>query len=698
VALALALASLALLAAAAAGEPPRLGAPEAAGDGRLRWAAPDVPPPAWAAGLALPPATRADSAALWTRALGVPRLADLARVRLGALRLADGDSAGADAHWGAVPAASAWGWPALRERAALAEVRNGAAAADALLEAAGREGWREPERAAWRVTRVRLRALAGDTAQALELARQAVHVYPATAAAGAALARLDALLAARGDTLGAATGRAAAEVEALRGDRAAAVRRLRRALPALPAAERAAAQVRLSELLRGARRFAEARAAARAAAAAAGTDARLRAAAALAHARAFRDAGAPDSALRWFAVAVRWAADPAQRETALWEAGREAEDEDRWEPALEAFARCAALGGPRAREAAQRAGLMHLAAGRADSASAWWAADTSDAGLFWWGVARRALGDRAAGDSALRRVAARPGWAFHRAAARDTLGVAGWSGAVAAAACAPDSACAATAAARDLAGLGLAEEAAALLARWSARDPRAPGAPPDSAPPGARLEAARLAYACGRPAQAIASADAAARAAEARGDAAGAWGAWAWAAPPAFEPLFTVPPDSVVATLEPALLWAVAWQESRFDPSARSRSDALGLMQLKLATAGDVAGWLRERRPDAAALFDPERSVRYGGRYLAHLLARVDRRVAVALSAYNAGPGSLPGRWRELVERGGEALFAEVASNADAQDYTRRVLGMRAAYRELRPALAGPGGSATVGP
>jgi soluble lytic murein transglycosylase len=113
-------------------------------------------------------------------------------------------------------------------------------------------------------------------------------------------------------------------------------------------------------------------------------------------------------------------------------------------------------------------------------------------------------------------------------------------------------------------------------------------------------------------------------------------------------------------------------------------------MQLKLSTAADMARLARDPAPSEATLFEPATNVRYGARYLARLLRRFDGSVAAALSAYNAGPGSLSPRWRELRERGGEALLCEMASNSLAQDYSKRILGIRQAYRELRPTLAAP--------
>ena len=92
--------------------------------------------------------------------------------------------------------------------------------------------------------------------------------------------------------------------------------------------------------------------------------------------------------------------------------------------------------------------------------------------------------------------------------------------------------------------------------------------------------------------------------------------------------------------------------------------------------------------PTEAALFDPERNARYGARYLARQLGRFDGRVAVALYAYNVGPAAVPSSWRDLVARGGEALFCELAPNPLGRDYARRILGYRQAYRELRPTSA----------
>jgi soluble lytic murein transglycosylase len=662
------------LAPAVGAAPPRLGAPALDPAGLVVWAAPADTLPDWARGLVLPPATRADSLALWRAAVAQPHLAALARHRLALLELAAADTARADSLWSVAGAYSPWTWPAARGRAEIALARGGAARADSLLERADRAGWTDGERAAWLVTRVRWRALAGDTQQAADFARQAMRVYPSQAATRQAVARLEEMLRARGAPLAAGDERAAAEVEALAGRADAAAARLRRVVAGgAPASVRSEAAVRLCEVLRSARRFTEAGAAARAAMADSAL-AERRGRLLLERARAELGLNRPDSAL---ALYERAGADSVLAPLAAWEAARAAEDAGRRETALAWYAR-ASRAGAHAADARFRAGLLHFASGRADSAAACWVGGAGEDARFWLGTARRAQGDTTAGDSILRGVAATPGYSFYRAVARDTLGLAGRTGLAAVARAAAG--CDAVRAADEIAAVGATDEAALLLGRLAGD-----GAEPlGCAGPEGALAGARSAYAMGRIHLGVTLVR---RALElAREGAKGReWAIVPWAFPPAYASLIATPRDTIVAALEPALLYAVVMQESRFEPRARSRSDALGLMQLKLGTAAEMAALAREGAPSEAAMFDPERNVRYGARLLARLLRRCDGSVAAALCAYNAGPGRLVAGWRDLLARGGEALVCELASNPLAQDYSKRILGFRAAYRELRP-------------
>jgi soluble lytic murein transglycosylase len=123
--------------------------------------------------------------------------------------------------------------------------------------------------------------------------------------------------------------------------------------------------------------------------------------------------------------------------------------------------------------------------------------------------------------------------------------------------------------------------------------------------------------------------------------------------------------------LDPALLAAVIYQESKFRPDVRSKSGAVGLMQLLPATAKGIAihtGGTRFRVDD---LYDPELNVRYGAWYLRHLLDRYGDE-ETALAAYNAGQENVD-RWRR---EGGGIRFAET------RHYVSRVEHLKLIYRD----------------
>jgi soluble lytic murein transglycosylase-like protein len=83
--------------------------------------------------------------------------------------------------------------------------------------------------------------------------------------------------------------------------------------------------------------------------------------------------------------------------------------------------------------------------------------------------------------------------------------------------------------------------------------------------------------------------------------------------------------------ISPALVDAVMWQESRYNPHAKSSAGAIGLMQLMPGTAQTLG----------VNPYDPWQNVFGGAAYLRQQLDRFGNNVPFALAAYNAGPGAV---------------------------------------------------------
>jgi soluble lytic murein transglycosylase len=120
--------------------------------------------------------------------------------------------------------------------------------------------------------------------------------------------------------------------------------------------------------------------------------------------------------------------------------------------------------------------------------------------------------------------------------------------------------------------------------------------------------------------------------------------------------------------LDPALVAAVIYQESKFRADARSESGAIGLMQLRPETAKGIAIRTGGTRFRTADLYVPELNIRYGSWYLRHLLDKYgDERTALA--AYNAGQRNVDS-WRAS---GGGIRFAETRAYVDRVEELKRV-------------------------
>lgn len=146
-------------------------------------------------------------------------------------------------------------------------------------------------------------------------------------------------------------------------------------------------------------------------------------------------------------------------------------------------------------------------------------------------------------------------------------------------------------------------------------------------------------------------------------------------------PMYSVPKQSPI---EPALALAIARQESEFNPKARSRADARGLMQVLPGTANLTAR--RNGLPyDARHLYEPQPNMVIGTTYLGGLIDGWDGSYILAIASYNAGPANA----RKWVGRfgapprdvAGAINWIEMIPFAETRNYVQRVLENVQVYR-----------------
>lgn len=139
--------------------------------------------------------------------------------------------------------------------------------------------------------------------------------------------------------------------------------------------------------------------------------------------------------------------------------------------------------------------------------------------------------------------------------------------------------------------------------------------------------------------------------------------------------------------VEPALVKAVVWRESRFDPLARGRKGEIGLMQIMKPTAEEWAAAEKLAFFQHEDLFDPVKNTQAGAWYLKKLLRRyqqTDNPMAYALADYNAGRGKVL-RWAAGPAATNSQRFLEQMTFPGTRDYVKAICGRYEKYRKNFP-------------
>ena len=135
--------------------------------------------------------------------------------------------------------------------------------------------------------------------------------------------------------------------------------------------------------------------------------------------------------------------------------------------------------------------------------------------------------------------------------------------------------------------------------------------------------------------------------------------------------------------VDPALIKAVVWRESWFNPKARGSSGEVGLMQIREPTAKDWAE-AEHVRLFFFQLLDPARNTQCGAWYLRRLLDRYrgsDDALPYALAAYNAGPTHVA-RWRQGAAATNSVEFLQQMDFPGTRRYVESVRGRYQHYRK----------------
>jgi soluble lytic murein transglycosylase len=130
--------------------------------------------------------------------------------------------------------------------------------------------------------------------------------------------------------------------------------------------------------------------------------------------------------------------------------------------------------------------------------------------------------------------------------------------------------------------------------------------------------------------------------------------------------------------VESNIIWALMKQESAFNPTAKSRSGASGLMQLMPNTAKEEAKRLKMQQYKINDLHD---NISLGASYLSRQMKTFGD-TERALAAYNAGPGNAR-KWNTGNENLPLDLWIETITFDETCDYVQRVMGNLHVYRLL---------------
>ena len=133
--------------------------------------------------------------------------------------------------------------------------------------------------------------------------------------------------------------------------------------------------------------------------------------------------------------------------------------------------------------------------------------------------------------------------------------------------------------------------------------------------------------------------------------------------------------------IDPYLTFAIIKAESNFKRNIKSKSGAVGLMQLMEETAVEEASEFGEEIIVVEKLYNPEFNIKVGTKYYAKLLKKYNNEL-IALAAYNAGMGNVD-KWIKdgIIKEDGSDI--ENIPIKETNNYVRKIIRNYKIYKEL---------------
>jgi soluble lytic murein transglycosylase len=153
-------------------------------------------------------------------------------------------------------------------------------------------------------------------------------------------------------------------------------------------------------------------------------------------------------------------------------------------------------------------------------------------------------------------------------------------------------------------------------------------------------------------------------------------------------PLGAIPDSADISGAGKALAYAIARQESAFNPQAVSPANAKGLLQLLPSTAKRVASKYRMAYAEEKLTTDPAFNATLGSHYLGEQIDKFNGSLIMTFAAYNAGPNRVDQWVKRYGDPRGQPLDAvidwiERIPFTETRDYVQRVMENYQVYKML---------------